>query len=1344
MPYVARTLVLSRGNDDERIIVEDEVGAISAPIVILGDPGLGKTELTKELERRFGFRRITGGAFYRAQNLARLIISGQSKLIIDGLDEITSSSGASAIDEVLRKLSEIGNPNFILSCRSADWQGSTDRYKIAEDYGLEPVTLHLEPFTHEDARTFLNTYSSAIVADRVLDQLDTQDLSEFYVNPLTLMLLAELVKAGQELPRGRADLFERASQLLTSERNPVHQRSQAAQTSLTFLLDSAGAIFAHLFLSGSIGVTDRPRTEVPDGYIHLGDILEIIEAPAVAETLKTRLLQSSDENLYAPFHRVIAEFLAARWLSKRLANGLSERRVFQALTFNGGVPTALRGVHAWLAHFSPKHTANCIKNDPYGILRYGEPDQMPVDQARMLLLALASLAKEDPYFRSEDWSRRAISGLARLELKDEIIAILTEQQRHIHLTTLILESLSSSTLTKIIANELRAIVESSSAEYAERSRAAEALIGSGVAIEWPDVTEALQIRRSKDDEQLTLEIITLARGAGFTGQRIAEAILQYDKSQNDESEDDVDNSYVSGMTFGITRAISPSLSGDVLDQIARILQRRDKAGSWYPGYELASSINELTERALQGEIPPSADRLWTWLKLTERETGYSSQKEPIDKWLARHSSIRREIQRNAINGATGDHEPWMTIMHDLPSANRGLALTSSDVTDMLAEIGAKSSLLERDVVLWADLVRSQQSSDGVPEEVHRAATLGRESHKALEERWQEILAAPKLDWKRKEEQKKKLRDEALAKRFAKIRSNYFPLIEGIASGREFGPLLQIARAYLGQFADLNHVSSPQDRLKFWLGGELREAALAGLIASLYRPDIPSAAQIAETHAQNKYKYIELLLISGTSELVRSGQTLSKLSNATALAALTAWWAWPPNGFKGISDDARSALEEQALSSDAAKEEFLVSIIEPHIGAGHQHVPGLHRVSNEDRFRSVIGKLSLDWLTKYPLANSTVQLTLIRIAIEHARRDELRALVRKRLSDLSKLEASIARVWISAAFIVDFEESKEQCELLIAADKNCIWTIAEFLEQDREESGEITRANDIGVEQREFFVRIFGGLWPSSGRPSSSIGRTNPWNATDLIQTSIRAIGAEPSEQASVSLERLSALTTIPTYNGQIKHTRAQQLRLRRDAEFRVPSFSQIKETLAGNLPADIDDLKAILLDRLETIQDYIKNGDTNAWEAFWIGDSPKDENTCRDRLLDYLRQKIPSEVNFLPEITMPDVTRADIVAIYRGLGLPVEIKGQWHRNVWNAASVQLIEKYARDWRADDRGIYLVVWFGNVAGKNLPRPPLGQSPPGTSSELKQMLQSMLPSVERYRIDIFVLDVSKPSM
>ena len=113
--------------------------------------------------------------------------------------------------------------------------------------------------------------------------------------------------------------------------------------------------------------------------------------------------------------------------------------------------------------------------------------------------------------------------------------------------------------------------------------------------------------------------------------------------------------------------------------------------------------------------------------------------------------------------------------------------------------------------------------------------------------------------------------------------------------------------------------------------------------------------------------------------------------------------------------------------------------------------------------------------------------------------------------------------------------------------------------------------------------------------------------------------------------------------------------------------------LAGGLPASINDLKALILDTLDVVQDYVRNSDTDAWEAFWIGDKPKDENTCRHRLVDQMRPRISTEIALLPETLMPEAKRADIVTIYKDKGVPTEIKGQWHPELWDAAEFSLLK-----------------------------------------------------------------------
>lgn len=74
---------------------------------------------------------------------------------------------------------------------------------------------------------------------------------------------------------------------------------------------------------------------------------------------------------------------------------------------------------------------------------------------------------------------------------------------------------------------------------------------------------------------------------------------------------------------------------------------------------------------------------------------------------------------------------------------------------------------------------------------------------------------------------------------------------------------------------------------------------------------------------------------------------------------------------------------------------------------------------------------------------------------------------------------------------------------------------------------------------------------------------------------------------------------------------------------------------------------------------------------------------------------------------------------------------------------QLAALYGRDWHAQGRGVYVVIWFGEVPGKQLPRHPDGLSAPKTPQALEQMLIDRLPETHRTLIDVYAVDVSRPA-
>ena len=63
--YITRSLVYVDVDGEEQTLPEAELGAASAPTVVLGDPGIGKTALMQKLGEREDFHYISARSFLR-------------------------------------------------------------------------------------------------------------------------------------------------------------------------------------------------------------------------------------------------------------------------------------------------------------------------------------------------------------------------------------------------------------------------------------------------------------------------------------------------------------------------------------------------------------------------------------------------------------------------------------------------------------------------------------------------------------------------------------------------------------------------------------------------------------------------------------------------------------------------------------------------------------------------------------------------------------------------------------------------------------------------------------------------------------------------------------------------------------------------------------------------------------------------------------------------------------------------------------------------------------------------------------------------------------------------------
>ena len=189
--YISRKLSWVDAELRSREVAEDRtLQTFDEPLIILGDPGMGKTRLLEKLAERSGNRFIRAVSFLRQANDA---FSRDDRLIIDGLDEVAAIEEGDPLHNVLAKLVSCGKPGFVISCRSIEWRSATGKIDIKDEYGVAPRELTLLPLSNDDAIAALAARVGPDRAKEAISGLDSAGLRELYENPLTLNFVASIV-----------------------------------------------------------------------------------------------------------------------------------------------------------------------------------------------------------------------------------------------------------------------------------------------------------------------------------------------------------------------------------------------------------------------------------------------------------------------------------------------------------------------------------------------------------------------------------------------------------------------------------------------------------------------------------------------------------------------------------------------------------------------------------------------------------------------------------------------------------------------------------------------------------------------------------------------------------------------------------------------------------------------------------------------------------------------------------------------------------------------------------------------------------------------------------------------
>lgn len=1328
---INRTLAFEDDRGQRRFVGQEDIATIAAPIVILGDPGMGKTVLARTLGNQPGMSYFRAGRFERADRPEAFVARGE-RIVVDGLDEIASSAPGGAVDSVLRQLSKAGNPPFILSCREADWKGAIDRTRIEDDYGDTPLLLHLQPFSRDDALRFLSDEFPAIDAADTLHQLAGRGLDSFYQNPLTLRLLGEVVERTGLLPERRAKLLEQACGVMLQEENPRHLDDRHVQRSDEELLLAAGAMCATQILCARSGIFAGPYRNTPDDCVHVADVSPLPFGEFADGALRTRLFQAEGERRFSPIHRVLAEYLGAKWLARCFEAGRSARRIFSLFRAGDGVPTSLRGLHAWMAHFNERLAFRCIAADPYAVLRYGDAETIGLVQARALLAALTTLSETDPYFSTEDWGRHPASGLMRSELREPVLGVIGTPGRHTHLAILLLSAMAGTDLAEELGETLAEILLDPGRTYAERYGAAHALREAATAIDWEAVIPQLLADGTDDSARLACDILKSAGAHAVSLETSVEAVLAHLG---------LTERHLATPDTAVARYIETTLFLDLdaarlarlLDMIAgRATPFMDRA-DFSAKRQITALVRRLALRVLEADPGTTPDRVWTWLGWLDGSQPYNdAERERLTDLFARERALRAALLEHVLLTPCA-RSTWMAA-HRLYQTRLGLYPTDVDLVTVLRAVRVRSGDGPIDADTWRDLLRLGRSADGVADTVRVAAIENANDDPELLQILDQMTLIIEPEWDLEHDRLDAENEARRQEMFRTHRDHHIERHHEIAAGN-FHDLAGVAGVYLGHYVDFDDSASPVARLHELLGDPLTEQALAGFVNVLDRDDLPTAAQIAEIRSENRCYVAEAPMICGVTEMLRQGHPIGALDCGTLAAVYMAWQRTPESGTGGETDIG-SALEDVLFGDARNVEVHFRTSIEPQLACRVEHVYDLDRLTGEARWAPPAGRLCVEWLRRFPELPHSVATELISCAVRNAPRgmhDEL--LADWRMDEAPDRDTML--LWLSAAFVVEFDRRRGDLEEAAAAHGELLWQIRGRFEEERR-----LVMSHLAIPQLAFIVEAFAPRWPCVGRPPGVMwDNHHPWDATVFIDRTIREIASRPTPEATEALQRLIN-GPAATYVHVARHALAQQRKARRDFEYAAPSVDDLQAIMTDDLPETIDDMRAYLADRIEVVQQRIHGDPTDMWAVYWIGNRPRPENFCRNRLVEQISNQLPDSIRIEPEAHMPGERRADFVASRNAIRLPVEIKGQWHRDVWDAASEQLDARYAREWRAGECGVYIVLWFGDVRNKQLRRHPDGLARPETPRELQELLSARIPEARRSQIDVVVMDVTRP--
>jgi hypothetical protein len=1301
-------------------------------VVLLGDPGAGKTHLFQAAARASGGRYMTVRQFLNVPP-----DWGTETVFIDALDERRSGRGDdNVVDRVVQKLYQSSPARVRISSRAQDWLGESDLDAFGPYFDQHGgVTIvSLRDLSTPGRLSVLESHGVTNGRD-FLREANTRGLSDFLGNPQNLIMLAAVVRHGK-WPITRRDLFSEATQSWLKEHNQAH--SDRNDFSLTDLRWAAGALCALRLISDVDGFS--LGTEAVDGtYPRVSDI-PFLERSLALAALHCRVFSAIPGVLAVDYaHRTTAEFLAAEWIAGQLAKGLSFRRVIALLGCDGEPATELRGLHAWLGVFAHRFAEQLIEADPYGFLSYGDPASISPGLRVSLLSALSKLSAVDPWFRSSQEGQRAehLAGMCGPEMTEPYRAILTTSPPDRAMRQIVLGALASGSPHPDLLDDLNRIFADKDAPSVEREGAVAALLKLGKA-----GAEAIMVTYSGlgwDASSLQTRADAIAAGYGevFSAKDVVALV---------NTIDEVDEKIVGRVyLWPISEAMSETDIRVVLD-CARLSIVDDHLDSHLNGNEPKAShlLSAMFVKIMRSDESIEAASLWRWLRKVTDARASRSSFGMIQKALVHRKALvldALEYGVRSFDDVSKERPLFMLLQRMTAGAVHNAELL--DIFIRCLETSATGAGNAR--VMYESALALLLGLESVrPATVEYLCSIGESDE--LRDIRDSKLVCELSDWRIKSAQHSNAQRAKEEAELQGRRGSFAQHEAEIRAGKALGWIGWLARVYLGQIHHLETSISPSSRLSLMIGHEFVASALAGLVAISDRPDMPEPGQIARQLREDDFPLWWFGIVAAVTEAHTNHKELYDRLPDRVLGAALAFDVVHPTFLRDGNTLRKIEYpwkQEIFTARYPLACEVFVQVIRCDLEAQRQYISGLNALLEWDVFKEDRLAITMALLSEFrAVPEDELRRMLKIVSNDAASQDDFIVLARSRIAGSSE-DASIPPAWLTAAFLTRPDEFAHAFLDLLAGETPFVWYLAEALADPT--TGVQVRALAPALLGR--IVGIVATRYPNAPYPFGSwSGNRHPWDAAEFVRKLINLLASHSSDEAYSALRTLCENSALESYRENILHATAEQATRRRDAEYEQPGWLRTVTSLNNGAPASRADFHALLLDTLCDAADRIANVNTNAYKRFWNENSsgvptlPKPEESGRDVLIDILRERLsPMGIHIEPEGRMVANKRADIVALFENFIIPIEIKRNYHADVWVAIEDQLARQYVRDPGAAGYGIYAVFWFGTAGSQQMPLPP-GASRPACASEMAALLTESLLEDRRPHIGIIVIDVT----